>query len=48
MSFGYVQTFLLNGLSMRMRGTICLKALTLARSPDERLNGFDLATLGSS
>jgi len=44
----YVQTFLLNGLSMR--GTICPKALILARCPDsnERLNGFDLVILGSS
>jgi len=40
--------FLLNGLSMR--GTICPKALILARCPNsnERLNGFDLATLGFS
>ena len=33
-----------------MHGTICPKALILARCPDsnERLNEFDLAILGSS
>jgi len=44
----YVQTFLMNGSSMR--GTICLKASILAHCSDsnERLNGFVLAILGSS